>query len=115
MQHPSRPTRRRSSLGDFVGTNTGGANRHARDAAIDLAADLLQIRAERPLRVFHHVHADAALFLRQTAAGDVAADCLVLAANIANSAHGAPQLPGTARRPGPQWVDRVVMDRILPD
>jgi len=90
---------RPSGLGDFVRTNTGGADLKAGNAAIDPATNPLQVRAEGALRVFHHVHTDTALFLGQTATGNMTADSLALSANVTNLAHSTPQCLATAKPP----------------
>ena len=76
-----------SGLDYSVGTDAGCADLDGIDGAIVIDFDSLEVRAECALRVLHDVHTDTAFLLGKTSAGDVAADCLVLSANLANSAH----------------------------
>ena len=76
-----------SGLDDSVGTDAGSADLDGLDGAIVIDFDSLQVRAEGALRVLHDVHTDTALLLGKTPAGNVPTNCLVLAANLTNSAH----------------------------
>ena len=105
---------RASGLDDAVGADAGGADVHLLDLAVDDDADVLDVGAERALGVLDDVQTDAALLLGKTAVGDVTADRLVLAAYLANSAHGFPWPPLGGQRctimneknKGGQWGER---------
>ena len=103
---------RPSGLGDFVRTNTGGADLKAGNAAIDPATNPLQVRAEGALRVFHHVHTDTALFLGQTATGNMTADSLALSANVTNF-YSTPQSLATAAAPDVNALCLWLVNNIL--
>jgi hypothetical protein len=75
------------SLDDFIGPKACSADLYALDSAAFIDANLLKIRLERPLGVLDQLETNATRLLGQTAMGDIPADDLLLAADIAFSGH----------------------------
>ena len=81
-------------LDEVAGADASGAHLDGLGLAIDLDADILDVRLEGALIGFHNVQTDTAFFLGQTATDDVSAFELLFAANTANIAHLRTSLPG---------------------
>ena len=74
-------------LDKVAGADARGAHLDSLGLAIDLDADILDVRLKGALVGFHDVQTDPAFFLRQTAADNVTAFELSFAADTANVAH----------------------------
>ena len=87
-----------------AGADARGAHLDSLGLAVDLNADILDVRLEGTFVGFHNVQTDPAFFLGQTTTDDMTAFKLLFSANTANIAHCEPHFPQTIPEPAARSV-----------